>query len=269
MTRTAPSNTMDQVQSQLDEIEALIGPTAARSIGLYRIPKDFVLTVVVPVYNEEKTVEEVFRRVKAVPLRTELVVVDDASQDGSWNLLEQLKDEFDLQLFRHEQNQGKGADLRTGFMHATGDAVIVQDADLEYNPRDYMRLLQPIVEGEADVVYGSRFTGERHRVLYFWHSLGNRLLTLMSNAFTNLNLTDMETGYKLFRREVIQEIAPRMTENRFGIEPEMTARVAAMPRIRVFEMPISYSGRTYEEGKKIGWKDGVSAIRCILKYSRV
>ncbi len=265
----APIDPVEEYHCRIDEVEALLGPAAARAVGLYRIPQDFVLSVVVPVYNEVKTVEEVFRRVKAVPIRTELVVVDDASEDGTWNLLEQLKPEFDLRLFRHERNQGKGAALRTGFMQASGDAVIVQDADLEYNPRDYLRLLQPVVEGEADVVYGSRFIGDRHRVLYFWHYLGNKALTLASNAFTNLNLTDMETGYKLFRREVIQEIAPQMTENRFGIEPELTARVAAMPGVRVYEMPISYSGRTYEEGKKIGWRDGVSAMRCILKYSRL
>ena len=169
-------------------------------------------------------------------------------------------------IFRQEPNQGKGAALKVGFQKATGDAVIVQDADLEYDPADYRKLLQPIVEDQADVVFGSRFIGERHRVLYFWHSIGNKLLTLLSNAFTNLNLTDMETGYKLFRREVIQQIAPTLQESRFGIEPEMTAKVAKLPGVRIYELPISYAGRTYQEGKKITWRDGMSALRCILKY---
>ncbi len=253
-------------QRRLDELERLIGPPACQALGLYRVPEAFVLSVVVPSYNEVKTVEEVFRRIREVPVRTEIIAVDDGSEDGTGDLLKQIQDVYDLTVIRQEVNQGKGAALRRGFMAATGDAVIVQDADLEYNPRDYMRLLQPIVEGEADVVFGSRFIGERHRVLYFWHSLGNQFLTLLSNAVTNLNLTDMETGYKLFRREVIQEIAPQMVEGRFGIEPELTARVSRLPGVRLFEMPISYAGRTYEEGKKIGWRDGVSAIRCILKY---
>jgi glycosyltransferase involved in cell wall biosynthesis len=251
---------------RLDELEQLIGPAACQGLGLYRIPEDFVLSVVVPSYNEIKTIEEVIRRIREVPVRIEIIAVDDGSEDGTGDLLKQIQDTYDLTVLRQDVNQGKGAALRRGFMAATGDAVIVQDADLEYNPRDYMRLLQPIVEGEADVVFGSRFIGERHRVLYFWHSLGNQFLTLLSNAVTNLNLTDMETGYKLFRREVIQEIAPQMVEGRFGIEPELTARVSRLPGVRLFEMPISYAGRTYEEGKKIGWRDGVSAIRCILKY---
>ena len=253
-------------QQQLDQIEQMLGTQAFRSLGLYRVPDDFVLSVVVPIFNEIETVEEVFRRIRDVPVRTEIIAVDDASVDGTSDLLEQIQDAYGLTLLRQEVNQGKGAALRRGFMAATGDAVIVQDADLEYNPRDYMRLLQPIIEGEADVVFGSRFTGDRHRVLYFWHSVGNRLLTLLSNMATNVNLTDMETGYKLFRREVIQQIAPRMQEGRFGIEPEITARVARLPGVRMYEMPISYSGRTYEEGKKIGWRDGVSALRCIAKY---
>ena len=253
-------------QQRLDELERLLGLPACQALGLYRIPDDFVLSVVVPIYNEIKTVEEVFRRIREVPVRTEIIAVDDGSVDGTGDLLERIKDVYDLKLLRQETNRGKGAALRRGFMAAEGDAVIVQDADLEYNPRDYLRLLQPVVEGEADVVFGSRFTGERHRVLYFWHSIGNRFLTLLSNTFTNLNLTDMETGYKLFRREVIQQIAPHMVEGRFGIEPELTARVSRIPGVRVFEMPISYSGRTYEEGKKIGWRDGVSALRCVLKY---
>jgi glycosyltransferase involved in cell wall biosynthesis len=225
-----------------------------------------VLSVVIPVYNEVETVEEVIQRVRSVPFNVEIIVVDDGSTDGTKEVLERLQGQKGLKVFRQEPNQGKGAALKVGFQKATGSAVIVQDADLEYDPGDYRKLLQPIVEDQADVVFGSRFIGERHRVLYFWHSIGNKLLTLLSNAFTNLNLTDMETGYKLFRREVIQRIAPTLEESRFGIEPELTAKVARIPGIRIFELPISYSGRTYQEGKKIGWRDGMSALRCILKY---
>jgi glycosyltransferase involved in cell wall biosynthesis len=171
-------------------------------------------------------------------------------------------------IVMHEKNQGKGAALKTGFLRAQGHVVLVQDADLEYDPAEYRRLIQPIVEGQADVVFGSRFTGESQRVLYFWHYLGNRFLTLLSNAVTNLNLTDMETCYKVFRREVIAEIAPTLRERRFGIEPELTAKVARLPNVRIYERPITYAGRTYAEGKKITWRDGVSALRCIWKYRK-
>jgi glycosyltransferase involved in cell wall biosynthesis len=253
-------------QQVVESLERLIGVSACRALGIYRVPDDLVLSVVIPVYNEVETVEEVVQRVRSVPFNVEIIVVDDGSTDGTKEVLERLQGEKGLRVFRQEPNQGKGAALKVGFQKATGNAVIVQDADLEYDPADYRKLLQPIVEDQADVVFGSRFIGERHRVLYFWHSIGNRLLTLLSNAFTNLNLTDMETGYKLFRREVIQRIAPTLEESRFGIEPELTAKVARIPGIRIFELPISYSGRTYQEGKKIGWRDGMSALRCILKY---
>jgi glycosyltransferase involved in cell wall biosynthesis len=224
------------------------------------------LTVVVPVFNEITTIAEILARIRAAPLEKEIIVVDDCSTDGTRQLLESLPKSPDLVTLFHPVNQGKGAALRTGFAAATGDAVVVQDADLEYDPCEYPKLLQPIQDGRADVVYGSRFAGgECHRVLYFWHSIGNRFLTIMSNAFTNLNLTDMETCYKMFRREIIQQV--RIQENRFGFEPEITAKVAAM-RCRVYEVGISYSGRTYEEGKKIGWRDGVRALWCIVKYSR-
>ena len=251
---------------RIDELERLLGVPACRSLGLYRVPDGFVLSVVMPVYNEVDTVKDVIERVRSIPLPLEIVIVDDGSTDGTVEVLSGLKDEPGLKIFFQEPNQGKGAALKLGFQKATGQAVIVQDADLEYDPSDYLKLLQPIIDGQADVVFGSRFAGERHRVLYFWHSLGNKLLTLLSNAFTNLNLTDMETGYKLFRREVIQRIAPTLEESRFGIEPELTAKVARLPGVRIYELPISYSGRTYQEGKKITWRDGMSAFRCILKY---
>jgi len=224
------------------------------------------LSVIMPVYNEAKTVEEVIRKVIEQPEVAELITVNDASQDGTGDVLRELAKSLPrMKVIEHSVNQGKGAALRTGISHATQPYVLIQDADLEYDPEDYPILLKPILSGKADVVFGSRFIGgEAHRVLYFWHSIGNRFLTLLSNMFTNLNLTDMETCYKVFRREVIQSL--RIEENRFGFEPEITAKVARK-NVRIYEVAISYSGRTYAEGKKIGWKDGLSAIRCILKYS--
>jgi glycosyltransferase involved in cell wall biosynthesis len=222
------------------------------------------LSIVIPVYNEAATIREIIDRVRAVDVDKEIIVVDDCSSDGTRDVLRSLAPRLDLAVQFHDVNRGKGAALRTGFAAATGDVVVVQDADLEYDPLEYVKMLQPILDGRADVVYGSRFVGgECHRVLYFWHSLGNRFLTLLSNAVTNLNLTDMETCYKMFRREIIQEI--ELYEDRFGFEPEITAKIAAC-RCRVYEVGISYSGRTYEEGKKIGWRDGVRAIWCIFKY---
>lgn len=223
------------------------------------------LSVVIPCYNEYRTIKELVAAVKASPVKEkEIIIVDDCSTDGTKEVLSDLENAVDKIIY-HNVNKGKGAALRTGFKNVTGDIVIVQDADLEYDPQEYPRLISPIVEGKADVVYGSRFIGgEVRRVLYFWHMLGNRFLTFFSNMFTNLNLTDMETCYKVFRREVIQQID--IKENRFGFEPEITAKIAKK-NLRVYEMGISYSGRTYTEGKKINWKDGFMAIYAILKYN--
>jgi glycosyltransferase involved in cell wall biosynthesis len=224
------------------------------------------LTAVMPVYNEAATVAEVVTVVLAQRPVRQLIIVDDCSQDGTWDRLQPLaKNEPRIQLIRHEVNQGKGAALRTGIAHATSDIVIIQDADLEYDPGEYCRLLAPILSGKADVVFGSRFIGSgAHRVLYFWHSIGNSVLTLCSNMATDLNLTDMETCYKTFRREVIQKIT--IEENRFGFEPEITAKIARA-KVRIYEVAISYYGRTYAEGKKIGWRDGFRALWCIFKYN--
>lgn len=229
------------------------------------------LTVVIPCYNEEKTLAQVIDRVRAANrcgLELEIVIVNDGSQDRSADVMAQLASQFaDVTAVNHDFNQGKAAALRTGFAHASGDIVLVQDADLEYDPNEYPRLLGPFLDGRADVVFGSRFRGgSENRVLYFWHSVGNKVLTLASNMFTNINLTDMETCYKVFRAPIIKQIS--IVENRFGFEPEITAKVAKLrPLPRIYEVGISYSGRTYEEGKKIGWRDGVWAIYCIIRYS--
>ncbi|HLE71542.1 MAG TPA: glycosyltransferase family 2 protein [Vicinamibacteria bacterium] len=224
------------------------------------------ISVVIPCYNEVSTIEAILDAVRASEIRDkEILIVDDASTDGTREKLLSLPAEAGLRVIFHERNRGKGAALATGFRAATGDVVIVQDADLEYDPKEYPKLLAPIRAGKADVVYGSRFAGgESHRVLYFWHYAANKLLTLVSNMFTNLNLTDMETCYKAFRRDVIQKIDFR--EERFGFEPEVTAKVARMG-CRIYEVGISYSGRTYAEGKKIGWRDGLRALWCIVRYN--
>ena len=226
------------------------------------------LSIIIPCYNELNTIDAIIDAVNAAPYPDkEIIIVDDCSKDGT---RDKLKNEIEKsgrvsQVLYHEVNQGKGAALRTGIQAATGDLVIIQDADMEYDPNEYPRLVEPILNNRADVVFGSRFLGgDAHRVLYFWHRVGNGLLTLMSNMFTNLNLTDMETCYKVFRREIIQSI--QIEENRFGFEPEITAKVAKL-NCRIFEVGISYYGRTYDEGKKIGWRDGVRAIYCIIKYS--
>jgi glycosyltransferase involved in cell wall biosynthesis len=249
---------------RVEMLRRLLGEPACRQLGIYPIPVGFKLSVVIPVYNEERWIREVVRRVQAVEIPKEIIIVDDCSRDGTRDILKTMTDE-NIRVFLQEQNQGKGAALRRGFAEATGDVVLVQDADLEYDPTEYPKLLQPIIENKADVVYGSRFIGESHRVLYFWHSVCNKMLTLLSNMFTNLNLTDMETCYKVFRREVLHGL--KLRSDRFGFEPEVTAKIARRrPSWRVFEIPISYSGRTYEEGKKIGLKDAFNALYCIIRY---
>jgi len=221
------------------------------------------ISIVIPIYNEHDTVEELIKRVDATPWVKEIILIDDFSTDGSRDLLKNYENEEDFKVLYHERNKGKGAALRTGFAAVTGDIIIIQDADLEYNPAEYGNLLEPIIDGRADVVYGSRFLSGPHRVLFFWHYVGNKALTTLSNMVTNLNLTDMETCYKVFTKKVLDSI--KIKCNRFGFEPEFTNKIAKQ-NFRIYEVPISYSGRDYTEGKKIGWKDGVAAIWFILKY---
>jgi len=264
----------DTAEGALDEnvrigvLEQLLGVAVCRRLGIYPLPEGFLLSVVVPVFNERSTIAEVIRRVRDCDIPCEIILVDDGSTDGTRELLASWRDQSDLRVLMHDVNQGKGAALQTGFAEATGDVVIVQDADLEYDPSEFRKLIQPIVEDQADVVFGSRFTGDNQRVLYFWHYMGNRLLTMFSNAMTNLNLSDMETCYKVFRREIIQQISPTLREKRFGIEPEITAKVASVPGVRIYERPITYAGRTYDQGKKITWRDGFRALWCIVRYRR-
>ncbi len=250
-------------------LRQLLGDAACRNIGIYPIPPGFKLSVVIPVFNEERWLAELVRRVQAVEIPKELILVNDCSTDGTPAILAQLEKQYDnVRVFHQPRNMGKGAALREGFKHCTGDVVVVQDADWEYDPSEFPKLIQPVLDGRADVVIGSRFIGESHRVLYYWHSVANKMLTTLSNWFTNLNLTDMETCYKVFKREVLQGMT--LKSDRFGFEPEVTAKIARKRKgqapWRIYEVPISYSGRTYEEGKKIGMKDAFQALYCIVRY---
>ncbi|MCE9544692.1 MAG: glycosyltransferase family 2 protein [Planctomycetia bacterium] len=249
-----------------------LGDTICCDLGFYAVPTDQLLSVVIPVYNEERSPRELVDSVCAVPLRKEIVLVDDCTTNGSAGILVEIQrqraDDAENRVIveRHAVNRGNGAALRTGFARTSSDIIVVQDAELEYDPAEYPRILRPIVKGLADVAYGSRFLGHRpHRVLYYWHYVGNRLLTCLSNCFTNLNLTDMETGCKMFTRQVLATVAPGLRQNCFGFEPEITAKIARRG-FRVHETSISYSGRTYSEGKKIGWRDGLAAVWCIVRY---
>ena len=244
--------------SQASQYEVQSDSGIGKGLALVKI------SVIIPVYNEEETISEIIARVRAVDLEKEIIVVDDGSTDGTSQQLAEIDSQFeDVTVLSHQENRGKGAALRTGFAAASNEIIIVQDADLEYDPREYETLLVPILDGRAEVVYGSRFLGGPHRVLFFWHYMGNKFLTLLSDAFSNLNITDMETCYKVFKKEVLDDI--QLKSNRFGFEPEFTMKIARKG-FRVYEVPISYSGRTYEEGKKIGWRDGLTAIFTIVWF---
>jgi glycosyltransferase involved in cell wall biosynthesis len=266
---------------RVDVLQRLLGKELSRKLGVFRLPEGFRLSVVIPVYNEIRTLAQVIERVRATKLPLELVIVDDGSRDGSRELLAELRDREAgaaagaggataeskaLKVIFHEKNQGKGGALKTGFLACTGDVVIIQDADLEYDPQDYRALLQPIVEGEADVVYGSRFSHIDGPVHHYWHRWGNQVITRLSNWKFGRALTDVETCYKMVRRELLQQIAPQLMERGFGIELELTARLARLPGVRFYERPVSYVGRSWAEGKKIGVKDGLWALWCILRY---
>lgn len=245
----------------------LFSPSVIRRLGIYEFPASFCLSVVVPVFNEEKTLRSIVRRILDTKVPCEIVLVDDGSSDGSAAILDELKSWPAVRVFRHERNQGKGAAIRTGFQHAQGDVVVIQDADLEYDPHDFLHLLRPILEDKADIVYGSRFSSNDRPVARYWHQTGNRAITMMSNMFTNLKLSDVETCYKMMRRETLACVLPSLKESGFGIELELTAKLARIPDVRFYELPISYSPRGYAEGKKIGWRDGLRALWCIGRYA--
>ena len=244
----------------------LLTPAAYKRLGVYPIPDGFLLSVVIPIFNEAETVRNIVECVREVPVPTEIILVDDGSTDGTRDILEEFQGQPRTTVLLHPKNRGKGAAIRSGFARANGDVVVIQDADLEYDPQEYPLLLLPILEDQADVVYGSRFSSSYRRVPKYWHSTINRLITLLSNMSTNLKLTDVETCYKLIRRDVLQQVLPRLREDRFGIEIEITARLAKLKGIRFYEVPISYNPRSLDEGKKIGWRDGIRALWCIFKY---
>jgi len=247
-------------------LQRLLTPEICRRLGIYDFPEGFRLSIIVPVFNEEATVVRVVQQLLDVNLPSEIIVVDDGSSDGTYAALEDLATRLPLRLVRHPQNRGKGAALRTGMELASGEIVVFQDADLEYDPHELPLLLLPILEGKADVVYGSRFSGRTRAVPRFWHFTINRIITLLSNMMTDLKLTDVETCYKLIRRELVRQVAPQLQEEGFGIELELTAKLAKIPGVRFYEVPISYTPRSYREGKKIRWHDGLRALWCILRY---
>jgi glycosyltransferase involved in cell wall biosynthesis len=271
---TGAGDAADSDSGRLDRVEVLerlLGAELCRKLGIFRLPDGFRLSVVIPVYNEIRTLAMVIERVRATRLPLEIVIVDDGSRDGSREYLTELRDggdpaNSDLKIVLHERNQGKGGALKTGFLECTGDAVIIQDADLEYDPQDYHSLLQPLVEGRADVVFGSRFSHIDGAVHHYWHRWGNQMITRLSNWKTGRAWTDVETCYKLIRRDLLQRIAPGLRERGFGIELELAAKLARQPGVRFFERPVSYIGRSWAEGKKIGVKDGLWAMWCILRY---
>lgn len=284
LTQSTHTELLPYSQPWFDSLRKVLGEAACKQLGFYAIPPETLLSVVIPVYNERDTIHEILKRVRAVPVRKEIILIDDCSRDGTREMLKTLEDEERDRVAKaalagqtlpddnrvtfiyHEVNRGKGAAVKTGFGAVRGQIALIQDADLEYDPAEYPRLMRPIVEGQADVVFGSRFLGDQpHRVLYFWHYVANKMLTTLSNCFSNLNLTDMETCYKLFTRQVVDAIGPKLAQERFGIEPELAARVARH-HFRVYEISVSYSGRTYEQGKKITWKDGLKALWCIVRY---
>jgi glycosyltransferase involved in cell wall biosynthesis len=252
-------------------LAGLLGPELCRKLGVYRIPEGFKLSVVIPVYNEVKTLETVLTRVRAAAIPCEIICVDDGSRDGTRDLLTRLAEQpqpqgSPLKVILHEKNQGKGAAIKTGFLQVSGDVVVIQDADMEYDPQDFRMLLQPILADEADVAYGSRFSHNDGPILHFWHTLGNQFISFLASLRWDKRFSDVETCYKMVRRTLIDEIAPTLQEKRFGVELELTAKLARKEGVRFVERPIRYAGRSYAEGKKIGWRDGISAMRCILKY---
>lgn len=263
LSTVAGSSLTPEERQLLESFRRVFGDATLRSLSIFPLPENFLLSVVMPVYNEKETIHEIIQRVRDNPIPKEIIIVDDFSRDGTRDELVQYENDPYTKVIYHEKNQGKGGALKTGFAETSGDIVLIQDADLEYDPSEYARLIQPIIEGNADVVYGSRFIGNTVRVHMFWHRVANGILTLMSNLLTNLNLTDMETCYKVFRRELLEKF--EIHQKRFGVEPELTAKFARL-RCRIYETPISYYGRDYSEGKKIGVKDAIEAVWCIFRY---